>query len=227
MISVVVPVRPGESAALVCESLRTQTYQNLEAILVVDHERRGAPWARNRGLELARGDYVLFSDADVSWEPTALAHLLRTLEEGREQGPDEHGLRIGYAYGSYYETCHPGWWYRWGRRRVGPIGHRPWSLRALCEHNFISTMSLICREHCVPFDESIERLQDWDLWLQLAIHRKIRGTWAGRPLFSTPYRLGLTHGSRLSYEEARAIVRRKHGLEDCGSGERRRGVTGR
>src|SRR5215470_8409788 len=213
MISVVIPARPGESPALAYESLRKQTYQNLEIILVVDHENRGAPWARNRGLDLARGEYVLFSDADVSWEPTALAHLLHTLEEGRAKGPDADGLRIGYAYGSYYETRHPGWWYSWRRRSVGPIGHRPWSLRALYEHNFISTMSLVCREHCARFDESIERLQDWDLWLHLAIQRKIRGTWAGRPLFSTPYRRGLTYGSRLSYEEARAIVRRKHGLE--------------
>ena len=213
MISVVIPARPGESTRLVYESLRKQTYQSLEVILVVDHQNRGAPWARNRGLELARGDYVLFSDADVSWEPTAVAQLLHTLEGARNQGPDADGLRVGYAYGSYYETRHPGWWRRWQLRRVGPIGHRPWSLRALYEHNFISTMSLISHEHCVPFDESIERLQDWDLWLRLAVQRKIRGIWVGRPLFSTPYRRGLTHGSRLSYDEARAIIRRKHGLD--------------
>ena len=192
MISVVIPARPGESTVLVCESLRNQTYQHLEVILVVDHKNQGAPWARNRGLELARGDYVLFSDADVSWEPTAFAHLLHTLEERRKQGPDADGLRVGYAYGSYYESRHPGWWRQWRRRRVGPIGHRAWDLRALYEHNFISTMSLICHEHCVPWDESIERFQDWDLWLHLAIQRKIRGTWVGRPLFTTPYRRGLT-----------------------------------
>ena len=213
MISVVIPARPGESATLVYESLRKQSYQDLEVILVVDHGNRGAPWARNRGLELARGDYVLFSDTDVRWEPMALAHLLHALEQGSKQGPDADGLRVGYAYGSYYETRPPGWWHRWRTRRSGPIGHRPWDLRALYEHNFISTMSLICREHCVPFDESIERLQDWDLWLHLAIQRKIRGTWVGRTLFTTPYRRGLTHGNHLTYDEARAIIRRKHGLD--------------
>ena len=213
MISVIVPARRGESATLALESLRKQSYQKLEVILVVDHEARGAPWARNRGLELARGDYVLFSDADVRWEPTALACLLHALEQGVKEGPDADGLRVGYAYGSFYETHHPGWWHHWGRRRVGPIGHRAWNLRALYEHNFVSTMSLVVREHCARFDESLNRLQDWDLWLHLALHRKIRGTWVGRPLFTTPYRLGLTHGNPLSYDEARAIVRRKHGLD--------------
>lgn len=37
---------------------------DVQTIVVMDDECRGAGWARNRGLEQATGDYVIFSDSD-------------------------------------------------------------------------------------------------------------------------------------------------------------------
>lgn len=87
-ISVIVPVYNKEKYLKKClDSIVNQTYQNLEVIIVndgskddskavcenylsdtrvqlINTENRGAPSARNTGLDLATGDYISFVDAD-------------------------------------------------------------------------------------------------------------------------------------------------------------------
>ncbi len=212
-ISIVIPARPHESVELTTRSLTRQTHQDFEVILIVDSQRRGAPWARNRGAELARGDYVLFSDCDLDWAPDALECMLRTLERERAAPADENGFRVGYAYPAYLETRVPRRWRRLKSRTRGPIGDVAWDWHRLQRGNFIHTSSLVAREHVIDFDPELERLQDWDLWLRLAIERRVKGVATHRVLFTTPHRAGITHGGADSYAAAKARVQSKHGLE--------------
>lgn len=81
LVSVVVPVgRRDRAHGLMRESLVAQTYENLETIFVDDVERRGAGWARNKGLDRAKGKYVIFLDADDFFEPTFIAALVERAE---------------------------------------------------------------------------------------------------------------------------------------------------
>jgi glycosyltransferase involved in cell wall biosynthesis len=212
-ISVIVPSRPRESVELTLNSLMRQTLQDFEVILVVDWQLRGAAWARNRGAELARGDFVLFSDNDLEWVPDALECMLNTLERGRKLDLDEDGFRVGYAYPAYLETHIPGRWRKFKSRTRGPIGDTAWDWTRLQRDNFIHTSSLIAREHVLEFDPELERLQDWDLWLRLALKNGIKGIATHRVLFRTPFRAGITHCAQLSYGEAKKRVQSKHGIE--------------
>ena len=213
MISVIIPSRLGEDSSLTMNSLRRQTEPVDEIHVIIDREARGCSWARNRGFERAAGDLVLFSDTDIEWAPDAIARLRAALDRS-PSGPDDAGRRVGYAYGPYLETGVPGRWWQWRRGTNGPIGAQQWDHSALCEENYISPMCLVRREVFVPFDESLRRLQDWDLWLMLAA-RGVKGVWAGPdPVFTTPYRFGLTHGpgTVASYLAARATIEDRHGL---------------
>ncbi|MDO8348539.1 MAG: glycosyltransferase [Rugosibacter sp.] len=107
-VSVIIPVRNGrefihEALASVC----TQSFSDLE-ILVIDDgsddfdyqtltqldsrihvhrlEGSGVSTARNTGMQLARGDYFAFLDADDVWFPGKLAAQIRYSEQHPEVG---------------------------------------------------------------------------------------------------------------------------------------------
>lgn len=105
MVSVIVPVYKSASTLSACvKSLRGQTERELEIILVDDGSPDGCPRlceelaktderirvihkenggvssARNAGLEMARGEFVLFVDSDDSVEPDMVSKLLKGIE---------------------------------------------------------------------------------------------------------------------------------------------------
>lgn len=189
-ISVVVPTREPELGDdnVTLLTLRAQTFQSFEVIVRGD-EGRGAPWARNRGAEAATGDYLFFADDDCEFVPDALELLLRALEK-RPQA--------SYAFGSY----------EMDGRAYCAVPFDPYRLRRM---NLASTMSLIRRPDFPGWDESLVRLQDWSLWLTMLERGKV-GVQCGRLIFRTARRNGITFGSGLSYLEAAAIIKKKHGL---------------
>lgn len=106
LISVIIPVYNVERYLAIClDSVLTQSYRNLEIIVINDgstdyslkiaqqyaqvedritvysFENGGLSEARNRGLEVATGDYVTFVDSDDLLLPGALEIMFNTLYE--------------------------------------------------------------------------------------------------------------------------------------------------
>jgi glycosyltransferase involved in cell wall biosynthesis len=190
LITIVIPCRKGEDADITLESLSKQTFQDFSVVIVIDSKQQGANWARNRGFQQVRTPYVLFSDNDIEWSEYALEALLIALED------HPHAC---YSYG----------WYELGEKVIGNQVFRP---RTLALGNYISTMSLIKTEDFPGFDESITRLQDWDLWLTLLRQKKV-GVYCGVRIFRTNRsKTGITSENNLELEEATKIIMRKHKL---------------
>lgn len=188
VLSVIIPVRQGGDAGVTQASLKRQTFQDFEVTVSVD-KRGNANWARNRGFELCASPFVLFSDDDIQWEPFALQVLADTLL---------NNPTASYAYGAY-------------RHGARINSGQDFNAEALKVKNYISTMSMIRSEHFPGFDESLQRLQDWDLWLTM-LEQNHAGIFCGRTIFTTAVKQGITHNGKISWEEAERLVKAKHGL---------------
>ena len=66
-----------------------------------------------------------------------------------------------------------------------------------------------------PFDEKLQRLQDWDVWLTMLEQGK-RGIYCDDLIFTTQIKPGITYDKNLNpfknHEEARQVISKKHNL---------------
>jgi len=126
----------------------------------VHQENRGLPATRNVGLRATTAPYVNFLDADDRLLPEKFAHELPLLEGDQ---------RLGVVYG--------GWRYIDGEGRRLP--QRGWSrevddvLPRLLLGNMIHPHASLVRRRCIEqvggFDEQLTSVEDWDLWLRIAL----------------------------------------------------------
>jgi glycosyltransferase involved in cell wall biosynthesis len=215
LISVVIPTRKNERIEPTLDTLMRQGVQDLEFHIVVDHDGRGQGWARNRGAEIARGTYLLFSDNDIEWQPNAVSWLLQALKGGQHSEPSTEWQTM-YAYGKYRFKGVPSFVrHRSSDPLPGAIMcDQEWDWFTLRQNNYISTMCLVERHAFVEvggFDEALRRLEDWDLWLRFGFHH-YRGVWVDKIVFQTSPRAGVSYEHALTHEKAMEIVMKKHGL---------------
>ena len=108
LISVIIPIYNAEKyLTMSLKALQNQTYKNFEALMINDgssdnsekiaaefaakdarfklfnQQNQGGSVARNKGLELAQGDYIAFLDNDDIYAPVYLEVLLKNLQENK------------------------------------------------------------------------------------------------------------------------------------------------
>lgn len=228
-VSIIIPVYNQATSLGSClESLLQQTYHDWEVIIVNDgstdeleaviktyqphfqseqytyisKNNEGSNPTRNRGAELARGEFLLFCDADITLKNNCLALMMKTLENHPE---------ASFAYSSFY----------YGAKLFRSF---PYDLTRLRTMPYIHTTALLRREHFPGFDNTIKRFQDWDLWLTMSEQNHC-GIWINQALFSV--RIGGTISTWLpafaytllpflpaarKYQSALKIIKEKHGL---------------
>lgn len=181
-VSVIIPVYNHAREIGPClESIFNQTYHNFEIIVVndgstddfaehiniykdrvklINQENRGSNAARNRGFIESVGDLLLFCDADIKMGPDMIDAMVQSLDNHPE---------VSYVYSSF---------------KFGFKNFKLWPFdeEKLKKMNYIHTTSMIRRQDFPGFDEKIDRLQDWDLWLTM-LERGKKGWWIDEVLF--------------------------------------------
>ncbi|MFH1233586.1 MAG: glycosyltransferase family A protein [Patescibacteria group bacterium] len=228
MISIIIPVyNQAEQIKQCFDSIKKQTYNNYEIIVVNDgssdnigevienyknkfvkfiyisQSNQGASVTRNNGAKKAKGDYLIFCDADVIMKPEMLETMLRALENNPQSS---------FCYSSFF----------WGNKLFKLW---PYDGKKLKHTPYITTTSLIRKEHFPCFDEALKKFQDWDLWLTMLEQGHI-GIWVDKILFKIQISGTQTMSSWLpsfaykifpwlsqvkKYNQAKKIIQQKHG----------------
>lgn len=149
----------------------------LNRIQYVYQENQGQSAARNHGLHLSQGEYVVFLDADDILLPDTLSEKLACLEMEPSLGMIHSGVRLVDEKGEMLEDVEP--WHDVPRLDLETC--------VLYKPVYVGAMMLrrIWLEHVGGFDPSLRWAEDVDLLLRLALGGCKMG-WLHRP--SVKYR---------------------------------------
>ena len=183
LVSVVIPVFNGEKTIQeTIESVLNQTLTDFELLVINDgsqdgtleiveripdsriqvfsYPNAGQSTSRNRGIEIAKGGYISFIDADDLWTPDKLEAQLQALQANPKAG-------VAYS------------WTDWIDESSQLLGKGSYNTEQgevftkLLLNDFVANGSnvLIRRDALTEvggFDPSVTPAEDWDLWLRLA-----------------------------------------------------------
>lgn len=143
MLTFVIPTAPYHEAA-VEQAVASCLSQTLccKVVVVYDHQRRGAGWARNRGLEQVRTPFVSFLDADDTVTPGYAEKCLRAYD-GR----------------SYVYTD-------WQASQPVPAPCNPWDGTGAA-HIVTTLLPTAFVRHVGGFDETLCGMEDSDFYWKL------------------------------------------------------------
>ncbi|HIK18197.1 MAG TPA: glycosyltransferase [Leptolyngbyaceae cyanobacterium M33_DOE_097] len=155
----------------VLNELRSDGYQ------VVDQPNQGAPAARNTGVRLAKGEYILPLDADNRIRTAYIYKGIEILDrypdvavvygDVEHFGEGIHALDQLPAFSNPYETVS----FENGFRAVQRVPD--FNLSWLINHNYIDMCAVYRKsvwDECGPYDINMPFgcYDDWDLWLSIA-----------------------------------------------------------
>lgn len=217
-ISFVIPAykKPAEVFRKCLSSLHDQSFKDFEIIVVFDGPNDemqkvaeefpksrslviphgGGCAARNAGLDVSRGTFVWFWDADCYIKPD---YAKRLMDEFIAV-PDADFVYSGYEMSE-------------GK---GEFASESFDAYSLTCGNYISSMAPIRRDKAPRWDESLEAGQDWDYWLTV-VELGCKGVFVeGSGFITDTYDTGLssTKWSAENRDNTIYTVRRKHNIPD-------------
>lgn len=224
-VSVIMPVYNRESVvSRAIESVLQQTYTHFELIIVDDgstdntlqtiqtftdsrirtirlSKRKGAPAARNIGIQQAKGDWMAFQDSDDVWHKEKLEKQVNHIPEEAELLPIIYTSFCRHKHGQ--QTIIPS---NDGRNKQGFIH------KELLWENFISTQTVLMHKQCIEragfFAEDMPRFQDWELWLRISQHYPF--IWVNEPLVDVYYSEQSISADQMSIVHAYEKILEKH-----------------
>lgn len=193
-ISVIVPLSKKRKDFFENMVLPLIEANNVNEIIINDNEGT-APKKRNDGFLKSTQPFVFFCDDDILLPANYIKSLYNTLIKNVE---------VGFTYTGYHGiVLHPESHPMHGNFQIPNIDFNADMLK---KGNYISTMSLIRRDIFPMFDESLKRLQDWDIFLTM-VENGNRGMLVKNQTFYAYYLdSGITSNNNSEFDAINAIM---------------------
>lgn len=211
------------------ESIKKQTYNNIEIIVVEDGEAISEKYTRevcadfefkyratgrkvgrsavgNVGLGMATGAYFNFLDDDDILYPAHVEKLLTCIQ--KEQADAAYGI----AEESQIRIIsrNP---YKMKEKRVIIRYKQPYNKLLLCSFNYIPIQSIMFSRTLYDkwggFDEELDFLEDWDLWVRYAVKSRFVSLPEVTSKYFVPYRSTKKMERNRQMEVALEMVKQK------------------
>jgi len=211
-------------------SLRHQTYPNIEIVVVEDGpdcagkmikedfadlnilyhpmgQNVGRSKAGNKAMELAHGKYLNFLDDDDLFYADHVEVLVKTLENSKNKA----------AYAFSYETPvkvnskdpYDYIVYDYIKRHTAKFDKL-----VLCHHNYIPIQCIMFEkslfENYGGLDESLDALEDWDLWVRYSLHTDFDCVEKTTSIYRVPKVKEINDKRQKELDDALVVVREKH-----------------
>jgi len=146
-----------------------QSIKDSRIRFIQNRKNLGIPHNWNRCLEEARGQYICILHADDWWEKTYLETMVGVLNRNS---------KVGMVFSSFYI-------YFQNKQASRLIQHFPRDrlfngetfFTINVKENIVGTPTVMVRRECYqklgPFDTQFRILQDWEMWLRIALHYDI------------------------------------------------------
>jgi len=183
LVSIIIPTYNNEKT--IGETLVScieQTYDDIELIVVNDGssdmtervalsyedermryhsaKNRGVSHARNLGLEMSRGEFIQFLDADDLIDRSKLETQVRYLRNNER-------FDLVYCFTEYFKENREKIFYVNDHVFEGDAAHR------MMRGNFLPIHAPLIRWCDLTFDEQLKNLEDWDYWIRFALSRRL------------------------------------------------------
>jgi glycosyltransferase involved in cell wall biosynthesis len=130
-------------------------------VKLISQKNQGASAARNTGITQSQAEYIAFLDADDLWAPTKLEKQVRYLD-------DNPSIGVVHAWMFFVDKDGN------STGRVIPSSSEGMIWKQLLEKNTIACLTVMVRRCCFDkaglFDCSLRSVEDWDMWIRIAIH---------------------------------------------------------
>ncbi len=182
-ISVIIPVFNGEKTIReTINSILNQTFQDIEVIIINDgstdatleiiesisdsrikifsYPNAGLSASRNRGISLAKKEYISFIDADDLWTPDKLESQWQALQSNPQAA-------VAYSWTDYIDESSK--FLKSGRRvKVNGDAFSKLLVANFLENGSNPLIEKTALDKVGGFDESLFAAEDKDMWLRLA-----------------------------------------------------------
>ena len=138
--------------------------QKFGSVILFRQKNRGVSAARNKGIEISKGDWIALLDSDDEWKPNKLEKQINALNKDLDcffSHTNETWIRNGIRVNQ-------------GKRHKKYGGYIFDKCLDICR---ISPSSVLFKksilEHVGLFDDDLHVCEDYDLWLRITLNHKI------------------------------------------------------